>query len=103
MSILIEFAVLVEISDHIFRPYPVIRRLGRFLALAVCAVFFAFYVLPAFLESQRASLVLLDFVKRTSLVPSTLTKKKLYPPFSAPGSSRRSKTILFPSGLSLGS
>jgi hypothetical protein len=67
MSILIEFAVLVEISDHIFRPYPAVRRLGRFLALAICTIFFTFYILPSLLESQRASLALLDFVKRTSL------------------------------------
>lgn len=67
MSILIEFAVLVEISDHVFHPYPAIRRLGRFLALAISTVFFAVCVLPSLLESHRASLILLDFVKRTSL------------------------------------
>jgi hypothetical protein len=67
MSILIEFAVVVEISDHIFKPYPVIRLLGRSLALGICAVFFVLYVLPSLLESQQASLIMLEFVKRTSL------------------------------------
>ena len=67
MSILIEFAVVVEISDHIFKSYPVIRLLGRSLALGICAVFFVLYVLPSLVESQRASLIMLDFVKRTSL------------------------------------
>jgi hypothetical protein len=67
MSILIEFAVVVEISDHIFKAYPVIRLLGRSLALGICAVFFVLYVLPSLFESQQAPLILLDFVKRTSL------------------------------------
>lgn len=67
LSTLVEFAVLVEISDHIFEPYPAIRRLGRFLTLGICTTFFLVYVLPSFWEPRSASLMMLDFVKRTSL------------------------------------
>ncbi len=31
VSILVEFTVLVEISDQIFQPFPAIRNLGRAL------------------------------------------------------------------------
>src|ERR1700753_3336225 len=36
-SILVEFTVLIEFSDQIFRPYPAIRSLGRALTIVISA------------------------------------------------------------------
>ncbi len=72
MTLLAEFAVLVEVSDRIFQPYPALRRLGRGLALFVCAVFFFSYILPSFLEPRPSSVVILDLVKKTSLTKAAI-------------------------------
>ena len=72
LSILVEFAVLVEISDHIFQPFPAIRNLGRGLTLLVCGVFGVTYVLPNLLKPQVMRSALLNFALRTSLTKAAI-------------------------------
>lgn len=72
MSLLAEFAVLVEISDHIFNPYPAIRRLGRALTILVGSVLFGVYISPLFFEHQPSDLALLDLTKRISLTKAVI-------------------------------
>ncbi len=72
LTLVVEFAVLVEISDHIFHPYPAIRRLGRFITFCICFVFFLLYVLPSLGAPQPSSIAILDFVKRTSLTKAAI-------------------------------
>jgi hypothetical protein len=64
VSILAEFMVLIEISDHIFRAYPAIRSLGRGLTILISVVLGLFYVLPTIVWSSRRSLALLGFSLR---------------------------------------
>jgi hypothetical protein len=72
LSIIVEFAVLVEISDHIFQPFPAIRNLGRALTLVVSGIFGISYVLPAIVKPQGMPLALLDFALRTSLAKAAI-------------------------------
>jgi len=67
LSVLVEFAVVVEISDHLFSPYPAIRQLGRLLVACVCVTFLFLYVLPSLMEVRPASATILDLAKRTSV------------------------------------
>ena len=66
VNALAEFAVLVEISDHIFRPFAFIRNLGRALTILITAGLGMFYILPSILGSTRRSIALLDFALRAS-------------------------------------
>ena len=70
--LLAEFAVLMEVSDHIFEPYPAIRRLGQLLTAVVCLIFFAAYVVPSMMQRRPSSIALLEFEKRTSLTKAIL-------------------------------
>jgi len=65
--LLAEFAVIMEISDHIFEPFPAIRRLGRFITIVVSATLLLLYVLPSLLQPRSSSVALLDFALRASL------------------------------------
>jgi len=67
--VIAEFALLLEIADHLFRPYPAIRKLGRLITLGITFVFTALYIVPPLLESRPSSLAILELMKR-----STLTK-----------------------------
>jgi len=67
ISILVEFAVLVEISDHIFQSLPAIRHLGRALTVAISATLALTYILPVILWEQSRRLALLDFALRASV------------------------------------
>lgn len=69
---LAEFAVLLEVSDHIFEPYPPIRRLGRLLTAGICTIFFLAFILPSLLEHRSRTLALLDFTRSTSLTKALL-------------------------------
>ncbi len=71
-SILAEFAVLVEISDHTFSPYPAIRQLGRFLTILICVIFFSFYILPSLSVPRPSNLAILDLVRRVSLTEAAI-------------------------------
>jgi hypothetical protein len=67
ITLVAEFAVLMEISDHVFAPYAAVRQLGRFLTIAICALFFVFYILPPLLESRPSDVAIMELVKRSSL------------------------------------
>lgn len=68
VTVLAEFAVIVEISDHLFEPYPAIRGLGRLLVAFVSVILFLLYVVPSLggYPSSRASV--LGFVKKASVL-----------------------------------
>ena len=66
VSILVEFLVLVEISDQIFQPFPAIRNLGRALTVLISVGLGIFYILPAILWSTDRRTALFDFTLRAS-------------------------------------
>ncbi len=72
VSILVEFTVLVEISDHIFQPFPAIRNLGRALTVLISAGLGLLYILPAILGSTGRSHALLDFALRASVTKAII-------------------------------
>ncbi len=72
VSLLAEFAVLVEISDHIFNPYPAIRSLGRWLTFAISALFLSFYILPALMEPRSSGPKIMELVKRSSVTKAVI-------------------------------
>jgi hypothetical protein len=72
ITLLAEFAVLVEISDRVFDLFPALRRLGRFLTLSICATFFLLYIFPALTERRSASAAILDLMKRTSVTKTAI-------------------------------
>jgi len=67
ITVVAEFAVLLEISNHIFNPYPAIRQLGQVLTICVGGVFSALYILPPLLETQPSSIAIVVLIKRSSL------------------------------------
>jgi hypothetical protein len=67
LKLVVEFAVVVEISDQMFRPYPAVALLGRLVSLTLATALFALYILPALLNTRAEGLTLLDLIKRTSL------------------------------------
>lgn len=62
-----EFALLVEIGVHIFRPYPAIRELGKLITLGITLAFSAFYILPVLMQSQPSGVAIFEFMKRSAL------------------------------------
>lgn len=70
--ILAEFAVLVEVSDQIFAPYPAIRQVGCFLTMCICGAFLFAYVIPPFAASQPPDFPIHDLIKTTSLVKGVI-------------------------------
>jgi len=72
LSILVEFVVLVEISDHIFQPFPAIRNLGRGLTILISVSFALSYILPAMLRPHGTSSALLDFALRASVTKAVI-------------------------------
>jgi hypothetical protein len=72
LSIVVEFAVLVEISDHTFRRFPALRSMGRALAIVISGALGLSYVLPAILHSPRMGKALVDFALRTSLTKAVI-------------------------------
>ena len=72
LSIVVEFAVLAEISDHIFQPFPIIRNLGRALSIAISLSFGAAYILPTILHSPTMQMALLDFALRASFTKAVI-------------------------------
>lgn len=67
LSFVAEFAVLIEISDHIFSPFTILRRLGRVLAAGLCALFSLFYILPPILSSRPWDIAVLTFGQETAI------------------------------------
>jgi hypothetical protein len=72
LDILVEFAVLIEISDHIFQPFPALRNLGRGLTIVISATFTLVYILPALLQPRGSSSALLDFALRASVTKAVI-------------------------------
>lgn len=92
-----EFALLVEIGDHIFAPYPAIRNLGRLVTVAVTLVFSTAYIIPSFYAHRPSSVAVLDLVMRSAvtkcaILVALLVTARLY-------GVRLSKTV---AGLALG-
>ena len=50
VGLLVEFAVLLDISNHLFRPYPIIRGLARLATGGLCVSLFMLYVFPPIME-----------------------------------------------------
>lgn len=61
--LLAEFAILAEISDHLFSSYPTIRRLGRAMIIMGTALS-AFFVLGMFRQARPSDLAILEFARR---------------------------------------
>jgi hypothetical protein len=72
ISLLAEFAVLIEISDHIFKPYRALRDLGRMLTIGVSLLFFGLFILPGFQGSAGSGLLITELVKRSSLTKAVI-------------------------------
>jgi hypothetical protein len=72
LSILVEFVVLLEISDHIFQPFPAIRNLGRFLTILLSAALGLTYILPEIVSSSGMRPALFDFALRASLTKAVV-------------------------------
>ncbi len=66
VTVLAEFAVIVEISDHVFDPYPAIRGLGRVLVASVSVILFVLYLVRSLASHPSSSAFLLDFIKKAS-------------------------------------
>ena len=97
VSILVEFAVLVEISDQIFRPFLAIRNLGRALTILVAAGLGLLYILPTILRPASMSRTLLDFALRASVTKAVILVVLFYAARHYNSLSRR-----YVSGLMLG-
>jgi hypothetical protein len=67
VSILVEFSVLIEVSDHIFERQPAIRKLGRALTVVISTVFALFYVFPVIFSSSGRRPALFAFALRASV------------------------------------
>ena len=72
VSILVEFTVLVEISDQIFQPFPAIRHLGRALTIVISAALGLIYMLPVVLWSPGRRPALLSFALRASVTKAII-------------------------------
>jgi glucan phosphoethanolaminetransferase (alkaline phosphatase superfamily) len=69
---IVEFAVLIEISDQIFKPFPPIRVLGRVLCAVVGMFFAMIYIFPAFEQNTSSASLFLDLAKRALLTKAVL-------------------------------
>lgn len=78
LSIVVEFAVLVEVSDHIFQPFPAIRNLGRSLTILLSVALGLTYILPTILWSHDMRSGLLDFALRASLTKAIILAALFY-------------------------
>jgi hypothetical protein len=87
---IIEFAVLIEISDHIFDCISLLRKLGRLLCVATTVVFAALYLIPALLSNGSRGALILELAKRSVvtkaiLILVLLAAQRLYKQKTAPG------------------
>jgi hypothetical protein len=72
VTILVEFSILVEISNHIFQPFPAIRNLGCALTIGISVTLGLVYILPAILWSTERPSALLDFTLRASVTKAII-------------------------------
>lgn len=78
VSILVEFTVLLEISDQIFKPFPAIRNLGRALTIVISIGFGLIYILPAILGATHRRAALLDFTLRACVTKAIILAVLFY-------------------------
>jgi len=71
-TVIAEFAVLVQVADYIFEPYPAIRQVGRFLTVSIGVMFIALYIGPSLLEPRPRSLAILNLVLRSSVAKAAI-------------------------------
>lgn len=71
VNLVAEFGVLVEISDHIFNPFPVIRSLGRALTIAICLTF-SIIIIPPLFRSGSPTAALLGLGETTSIAKAVI-------------------------------
>jgi len=92
-----EFALLLEIGDHIFRDYPAIRQLGRTLTYGIGIGFSIVYIFPPLLGSHPTDVMILGLIKRSALTKGVILLCLL-------GAGRRYKVPLdrATSGIALG-
>ena len=64
--LLAEFAILAEIADHLFSPFPSIRYIGRAMIIAGTLIS-AIYVFAMFYEARPSDLAILEFARRMLL------------------------------------
>ena len=67
ISILVEFSVVAEISDHIFKNLPALRYLGRAITLIISASLALVYILPVIIRSPDSPAAFLGFALRASV------------------------------------
>ncbi len=72
ITLLAEFAVLLEVSDHIFAPYPYVRSIGRWVTIALSVGFFLAYIRPVLTGSEPTSLLITELVKRSSVTKAAV-------------------------------
>jgi hypothetical protein len=68
-----EFALLVQIGDHVFSPYPALRSLGRLVTLGLTLTFSAAYILPPLLEVRSTEMAIYDLTLRSALTKGIVT------------------------------
>lgn len=78
VSILVQFAVLVEVSDCVFRPFPAIRSLGRAFTILIASGLGLVYILPSTVGSTGRSRALLDFALRASVTKAIILAVLFY-------------------------
>lgn len=64
--VIAEFALLVEIGDHVFAPYPGIRNLGRLVTVGITLAFSAFYILPSLFQTRPSDVAVLNLIMRSA-------------------------------------
>jgi hypothetical protein len=72
ITILAEFSVLIEISDHAFQDLRAVRQLGCGLTIVISVVFALFYMLPIILWSSGRRSALLGFALRASVTKAVI-------------------------------
>lgn len=72
IQLLLEFMVLLEVSDHIFSRYVAICHLGKLLTLGICIVFAVFYIYPSLVSQEGQAAVILEFNKRVAFTKAII-------------------------------
>lgn len=70
--VMAEFALLLEIGDHLFAQYPALRQLARMMTVGIALVFCLAYILPPLLERRPSEVAIFDLVKRSALTKGVI-------------------------------
>lgn len=68
-----EFALLVQIGDHVFSPYPVLRSIGRMVTIGVAMVFSAAFVVPPLLKVHSSENSIYDLTLHSAVIKGLVT------------------------------